>query len=77
MEPDLYTGSATLVACPALGFATCCSDVSLSERMKLNKFVSSDRSKQRKRQLSAPSHIRRRLMSAPLSKVSSFYNKLM
>jgi large subunit ribosomal protein L26e len=36
--------------------------------MKLNKFVSSDRSKQRKRQLSAPSHIRRKLMSAPLCK---------
>merc|ERR1719510_696707 len=30
--------------------------------------VSSDRSKRRKRHFSAPSHIRRRLMSAPLSK---------
>ena len=36
--------------------------------MKLNKHVSSDRSKSRKRHFSAPSHIRRRLMSAPLSK---------
>merc|ERR1712004_333488 len=35
---------------------------------KLNKHVSSDRSKSRKRHFSAPSHIRRRLMSAPLSK---------
>ena len=36
--------------------------------MKLNKHVTSDRSKSRKRHFSAPSHIRRRLMSAPLSK---------
>lgn len=36
--------------------------------MKLNKFVSSSRSKNRKRHFTAPSHIRRRLMSAPLSK---------
>merc|ERR1719347_705576 len=36
--------------------------------MKLNKHVSSDRSKSRKRHFTAPSHIRRRLMSAPLSK---------
>ena len=36
--------------------------------MKLNKYVTSDRSKQRKRHFSAPSHIRRKLMSAPLSK---------
>merc|ERR1711974_233124 len=35
---------------------------------KLNKNVSSDRSESRKRHFSAPSHIRRRLMSAPLSK---------
>merc|ERR1712066_946010 len=35
---------------------------------KLNKNVSSDRSKSRKRHFSAPSHIRRGLMSAPLSK---------
>merc|ERR1711922_45815 len=33
-----------------------------------NKMVSSDRSKCRKRHFSAPSHVRRRLMSAPLSK---------
>jgi large subunit ribosomal protein L26e len=36
--------------------------------MKLNKNVTSDRGKQRKRHFSAPSHIRRRLMSSPLSK---------
>merc|ERR1711872_740049 len=36
--------------------------------MKLNKNVTSSRRKQRKRQFSAPSHIRRKLMSAPLSK---------
>lgn len=36
--------------------------------MKLNKFVSSSRRKSRKRHFTAPSHIRRRLMSAPLSK---------
>merc|ERR1711948_155855 len=36
--------------------------------MKLNKAVTSSRRKQRKRHFSAPSHIRRRLMSAPLSK---------
>merc|ERR1719310_1172241 len=35
--------------------------------MKLNKHVSSDRSKSRKRHFTAPSHIRRRLMTAPLS----------
>ena len=39
-------------------------------KMKLNKFVSSDRSKSRKRHFTAPSHIRRKLMSAPLSKVT-------
>merc|ERR1712090_39817 len=43
-------------------------EVSLPSKMKLNKHVSSDRSKSRKRHFSAPSHIRRRLMSAPLSK---------
>merc|ERR1719213_1105404 len=43
-------------------------DSLLQEKMKLNKNVSSDRSKSRKRHFSAPSHIRRRLMSAPLSK---------
>uniref|UniRef100_U5EK26 Putative ribosomal protein l26 n=1 Tax=Corethrella appendiculata TaxID=1370023 RepID=U5EK26_9DIPT len=36
--------------------------------MKLNKNVSSSRRKSRKRHFQAPSHIRRRLMSAPLSK---------
>lgn len=37
-------------------------------KMKFNKHVTSDRSKNRKRHFSAPSHIRRKLMSAPLSK---------
>ncbi|KAL7297821.1 60S ribosomal protein L26-like [Trichogramma pretiosum] len=36
--------------------------------MKLNKLVSSSRRKSRKAHFTAPSHIRRRLMSAPLSK---------
>lgn len=36
--------------------------------MKFNKFVSSSRRKARKRYFNAPSHIRRRFMSAPLSK---------
>lgn len=36
--------------------------------MKFNKYVTSDRSKNRKRHFTAPSHIRRKLMSAPLSK---------
>merc|ERR1711936_777199 len=40
----------------------------LSNKMKLNKNVTSSRRKQRKRQFTAPSHIRRKLMSAPLSK---------
>lgn len=36
--------------------------------MKFNRLVSSSRRKNRKRHFTAPSHIRRRLMSAPLSK---------
>ncbi|XP_012260192.1 large ribosomal subunit protein uL24 [Neodiprion pinetum] len=36
--------------------------------MKFNSLVSSSRRKNRKRHFTAPSHIRRRLMSAPLSK---------
>ncbi len=36
--------------------------------MKLNKNVTSSRRKQRKRHFQAPSHVRRVLMSAPLSK---------
>lgn len=36
--------------------------------MKINKHVTSSRRKQRKRHFTAPSHIRRRLMTAPLSK---------
>ena len=36
--------------------------------MKRNRFVSSSRRKARKRYFNAPSHIRRRLMSAPLNK---------
>merc|ERR1711931_175864 len=37
-------------------------------KMKLNPFVSSSRRKNRKRHFQAPSHIRRKIMSAPLSK---------
>ncbi|KAK1336067.1 hypothetical protein QTO34_003867 [Cnephaeus nilssonii] len=36
--------------------------------MKFNPFVTSDRSKNRKRHFNAPSHIRRKIMSFPLSK---------
>merc|ERR1712115_571945 len=36
--------------------------------MKLNKHVSSSAKKQRKRHFSAPSHVKRKLMTAPLSK---------
>ncbi|CAN7988436.1 unnamed protein product [Ixodes hexagonus] len=35
---------------------------------KLNRFVSSSRRKSRKRHFNAPSHIRRKMMSSPLSK---------
>lgn len=35
---------------------------------KMNKLISSSRRKARKRHFNAPSHIRRRIMSAPLSK---------
>ncbi|XP_071493881.1 large ribosomal subunit protein uL24-like [Diadema antillarum] len=43
--------------------------------MKLNPLVSSSRRKNRKRHFNAPSHIRRKLMSAPLSKeLRSKYN---
>ncbi|KAB0387393.1 hypothetical protein FD755_002349 [Muntiacus reevesi] len=36
--------------------------------MKFNPFVTSDRSKNRKRHFNTPSHIRRKIMSSPLSK---------
>ncbi|XP_058296132.1 ribosomal protein uL24-like isoform X1 [Hylobates moloch] len=36
--------------------------------MKSNPFVTSDGSKNRKRHFSAPSHVRRKIMSSPLSK---------
>uniref|UniRef100_F6TSK0 Ribosomal protein L26 n=1 Tax=Equus caballus TaxID=9796 RepID=F6TSK0_HORSE len=36
--------------------------------MKFNPFVTADRSKNRKRHFNAPSHIRRKIMSSPLSK---------
>merc|ERR1712083_725631 len=39
-----------------------------SSKMKLSKNVSSSAKKQRKRHFQAPSHIRRKLMTAPLSK---------
>ncbi|KAL4667367.1 hypothetical protein H8959_006056 [Pygathrix nigripes] len=37
-------------------------------KMKFNPFGTSDRSKNRKRHFNAPSHIRRKIMSSPLSK---------
>merc|ERR1712240_796662 len=36
--------------------------------MKFNKMVSSDRGKNRRRHFNAPSHLRRKIMSSPLSK---------
>ena len=36
--------------------------------MKFNKLVSSTRRKNRKRHFNAPSHVRRKIMSSPLSK---------
>ena len=36
--------------------------------MKFNKLVTSSRRKNRKRHFQAPSHLRRKIMSAPLSK---------
>ncbi|XP_053423703.1 60S ribosomal protein L26 isoform X1 [Nycticebus coucang] len=42
--------------------------LSLPAKMKFNPFVTSDRSKNRKRHFNAPSHIRRKIMSSPLSK---------
>ncbi|CAB3382935.1 large ribosomal subunit protein uL24 [Cloeon dipterum] len=43
--------------------------------MKLNKYVSASRRQNRKRHFTAPSHVRRRLMSSPLSKeLRSKYN---
>merc|ERR1712241_601521 len=40
----------------------------MGSKMKLNKNVSSSAKKQRKRHFQAPSHIRRKLMTSPLSK---------
>ncbi|ELW56016.1 60S ribosomal protein L26 [Tupaia chinensis] len=37
-------------------------------KMKFNPFVTSNRSKNHKRHFNAPSHIRRKIMSSPLSK---------
>ncbi|XP_055432560.1 60S ribosomal protein L26 isoform X5 [Bubalus kerabau] len=44
------------------------SSVRFPAKMKFNPFVTSDRSKNRKRHFNAPSHIRRKIMSSPLSK---------
>merc|ERR1711944_187625 len=49
-------------------FPVLAGSLNLNTTMKLNKNVTSSRRKQRKRHFSAPSHIRRKLMSAPLSK---------
>merc|ERR1712014_491278 len=43
-------------------------DLKTRTKMKLNKHVTSSARKQRKRHFNAPSHIRRKLMTAPLSK---------
>merc|ERR1711931_506869 len=45
-----------------------CQVIIYSVKMKLNPFVSSSRRKNRARHFQAPSHIRRKIMSAPLSK---------
>merc|ERR1712088_833379 len=45
-----------------------CLTVVESVKMKLNKDVSGSRRKQRCRHFNAPSHLRRKIMSAPLSK---------
>ncbi|XP_011496735.1 PREDICTED: 60S ribosomal protein L26 isoform X1 [Ceratosolen solmsi marchali] len=45
-----------------------CRTCPIFDKMKFNKLVTSSRRKNRKRHFTAPSHIRRRLMSAPLSK---------
>ncbi|KAI1903022.1 hypothetical protein AGOR_G00022890 [Albula goreensis] len=50
-------------------FLFCSGHCSLSQAtMKLNPFVTSSRRKNRKRHFNAPSHIRRKIMSSPLSK---------
>uniref|UniRef100_A0A8C9VZS2 Ribosomal protein L26 n=2 Tax=Scleropages formosus TaxID=113540 RepID=A0A8C9VZS2_SCLFO len=41
---------------------------SIKDKMKLNPYVTSSRRKNRKRHFNAPSHIRRKIMSSPLSK---------
>uniref|UniRef100_T1JH38 KOW domain-containing protein n=1 Tax=Strigamia maritima TaxID=126957 RepID=T1JH38_STRMM len=43
-------------------------ELAAGSNMKLNKLVTSSRRKNRKRHFNAPSHIRRKIMSAPLSK---------
>ncbi|KAF4024254.1 hypothetical protein G4228_016233, partial [Cervus hanglu yarkandensis] len=42
--------------------------ITTANTMKFNPFVTSDRSKNRKRHFNAPSHVRRKIMSSPLSK---------
>merc|ERR1712165_288697 len=49
-------------------FPVLAGSLNLNTTMKLNKNVTSSRRKQRKRQFTAPSHVRRKLMTAPLSK---------
>merc|ERR1712088_842306 len=46
----------------------CLTDKNRQLKMKLNKDVSGSRRKQRARHFNAPSHMRRKIMSAPLSK---------
>ena len=54
------------VACSSLSF--CSHQWIAAAKMKFNPFVTSDRSKNCKRHFNAPSHIRRKIMSSPLSK---------
>lgn len=68
--PDRFCGRGWVVKCsvcvvstsPTVGGFFC------AAKMKFNPFVTSDRSKNRKRHFNAPSHIRRKIMSSPLSK---------
>ncbi|XP_074148184.1 ribosomal protein uL24-like [Sminthopsis crassicaudata] len=61
--PDVEEATFPVPSGPRVSFQW----VSLA-KMKFNPFVTSDRSKNRKRHFNAPSHIRRKIMSSPLSK---------
>lgn len=67
MERSVPDGEKALVPHPASlrSFPCLCLQ---TNTMKFNPFVTSDRSKNRKRHFNAPSHVRRKIMSSPLSK---------